>query len=192
MLEGVLVDLVPYDRLFRDLEHIWRNNESAFWGSGGDRTPETRAVVAARLQGWAEGRERGDLTVPFGVRTKEGKRIGFVGITALHPVHRLALLGARIGEPEYWGGGYGTDALLLLIEYAFDWLELRKVWLVTTSINVRVMRQMDKVGFVLEGCQRRSIYGDGEWYDDLFYGLLRDEWPGRAALVETLGLRARG
>jgi hypothetical protein len=32
MLEGVLVDLVPYDAVFRDLEHGWRNNESAFWG----------------------------------------------------------------------------------------------------------------------------------------------------------------
>jgi RimJ/RimL family protein N-acetyltransferase len=191
MLEGLLVDLVPYDAAFCDLEYEWRNNASAFWGSGGDRTPETRARVAARLQQWAEARRRGDLTVPFGVRTKDGRRIGFVGITALHPAHRLALLGARIGEPEYWGGGYGTDALLLLVDYAFDGLDLRKVWLVTTSINVRAMRQMDKVGFALEGLQRGATYADGAWHDDLFYGMLRDEWPGRAALVEKLGLHAR-
>jgi RimJ/RimL family protein N-acetyltransferase len=89
------------------------------------------------------------------------------------------------------GGGYGTDALLLLVDYAFDWLDLRKVWLVTTSINVRVMRQMEKVGFALEGRLRGAIYADGAWYDDLFYGMLRDEWPGHAALVEKLSLRAR-
>jgi RimJ/RimL family protein N-acetyltransferase len=191
MLEGVLVDLVPYDAVFRDLEHGWRNNESAFWGSGGDRSPETRDRVAARLREWAEARERGDLAVPFGIRTKDGRRIGFIGITALHPAHRLALLGARIGEPEYWGGGYGTDALLLLVDYAFDWLDMRKVWLITTSLNARVVRQMDKVGFALEGRQRMSVYADGAWHDDLLYGLLRDEWPGRAALVEKLDLRAR-
>jgi RimJ/RimL family protein N-acetyltransferase len=147
--------------------------------------------VAARLQEWAESRDRGDLAVPFGIRTKDGRRIGFVGITALHPAQRLALLGARIGEPEYWGSGYGTDALLLLVEYAFDWLDLRKVWLITTSLNARVMRQMDKVGFTLEGRRRMSVYADRTWHDDLLYGLLRDEWPGRAALVEKLGLRAR-
>ena len=64
--------------------------------------------------------------------------------------------GREIGEPDYWGGGYGTDALLLLIEYAFDTLDMRKVWLNTMSLNERVIRQMEKVGFGLEGRQREA------------------------------------
>jgi len=70
--------------------------------------------------------------------------IGFFRAQRLVPHSRLAMLGARIGDPAYWGGGYGTDALLLLIEYAFDWLVMRKLWLGSTSANARVMRQMEK------------------------------------------------
>ena len=40
-------------------------------------------------------------------------------MTGLVPHYRLAMFGAMIGEPEYWGGGYGTDALLLIVDYAF-------------------------------------------------------------------------
>jgi len=65
---------------------------------------------------------------------------------------------------------------------------LRKVWLATTSANERVMRQMDKVGFVLEGRARRASLMDGVWVDGLLYGMLREEWPGREALIERLGL----
>lgn len=96
-----------------------------------------------------------------------------------------------IGEPEYWGGGYGTDALLLLADYAFDWLDLHKLWLITMALNARVMRQMEKVGFDLEARQRAATWANNGWVDALTYGIQRSAWPGRAALIERLGLRAR-
>ena len=192
MLEGLLVDLVPYGKAFTDLEHRWRNHEASFYGSGGDRYFVTQAMVRRMMQEWAEERERGeDPGVAFGIRTKDGKPIGYMGINWLVPYYRLAMLGAKIGETEYWGGGYGTDALLLLLEYAFDWLDIRKAWLLTTTMNHRVMRQMEKVGFTLEAQQRTSALADGVWYDWLAYGLLREEWPGRAAVIERIGLQAR-
>ncbi len=192
MLEGLLVDLVPYGKAFTDLEHRWRNHEASFYGSGGDRYFVTQAMVRRMMQEWAEERERGeDPGVAFGIRTKDGKPIGYMGINWLVPYYRLAMLGAKIGEPEYWGGGYGTDALLLLLEYAFDWLDIRKAWLMTTTMNHRVMRQMEKVGFTLEAQQRHAALADGVWYDWLAYGLLREEWPGRAAVIERIGLHAR-
>ncbi|MGQ9850243.1 MAG: GNAT family N-acetyltransferase [Aggregatilineaceae bacterium] len=191
MLYGVLVDLVPHSKESRELEHRWANNESSFWASGGEWRFVTRAQIEAHRARRAEEREQDRLGVSFEMRTKDGKPIGSIGINWLHPVHRLAMLGAKIGEPEYWGGGYGTDALLLIIEYAFDWLDVRKVWLATTSMNARVMRQMEKVGFTLEGRQRQGTLADGVWHDWLAYGLLRDEWPGREALVERLRLHER-
>ena len=146
MLEGLLVDLVPYGKRFRDLEHIWRNNESAYWSSGGNRQIVSRATIERQNAQWAEEAERMGPArgVMFGVQTKDGTPIGFFTINWIVPHSRLAMLGARIGDPNYWGGGYGTDALLLLIEYAFDWLDMRKVWLGTTSANARVMRQMER------------------------------------------------
>ena len=114
-----------------------------------------------------------------------------MGLTWVRPYHRLAMLGAKICDPAYWSGGYGTDALLLVVDYAFDWLDMHKLWLTTTSFNQRVMRQMEKVGFTLEGQVRLETLADGQWHDGPIYGLLREEWPGRAAKIEQLGLRVR-
>lgn len=193
MFEGLLVDLVPYSKKFRDLDHLWRNNDSAFWSSGGSRYIVSRAAVERQQQERAEEAERlgPERDVMFGVQTKDGTPLGFFVLNWLVLHNRQAMLGARIGDPAYWGGGYGTDALLLLIEYAFDWLDMRRVWLGSTSANARVMRQMEKAGFVLEARERRAALMDGVWHDGLIYGLLREEWPGREAMIERLGLRAK-
>ena len=189
ILEGVLVDLVPCDHRFRALEHRWENNESAFWGDAGNRQFLSRQVIERRQQ------ERPEHTAPrtviFGIQTKGGLPIGVFGIGDFGLQHRLAMLGAAIGEPQYWGGGYGTDALLLAIDYAFGWLDLRRVWLQTMSSNARVVRQMEKVGFTLEGRQRQATCADGVWQDMLCFGLLRQDWPGREALIERLGLHKK-
>ena len=191
-LEGILVDLVPYGKRFTEQEHRWRNNESAFWARVGDRRPLSRASLEHWRREHAErAAQRGRLEIWFGIQTKDGTPIGDIALNRFWPHHRVAMLGAAIGEPEYWGGGYGTDALLLVVDYAFDWLDLRRLWLQTMGSNVRVVRQMEKVGFTLETRQRQATYADGVWQDLLCYGLLREEWPGREALVERLGLRPR-
>ncbi len=123
------------------------------------------------------------------MQTKDGTPLGFFGVSDMSFHHRTAMLAARIGEAAYWGGGYGTDALLLLVDYCFDWLDMRRVWLKTMSTNVRVHRQMEKVGFVREGVEREATFGDGERCAWISYGLLREEWPGRAAMIARLGLR---
>jgi RimJ/RimL family protein N-acetyltransferase len=193
MLEGILVDLVPLNKNFRDLEHKWRNSLAGWWASGGEHHIMTRAQLARQLEGWAEAKENGHANgIPFGVQLKDGTPIGSMGINFIMPAHRLAMLGAKIGESDYWGGGYGTDALILLIQYAFDWLDMRKIWLGTTGKNERVQRQMEKVGFTLEARQRQETLMDGEWHDGLLYGLFREDWPGREALVKKLNIRPKG
>jgi RimJ/RimL family protein N-acetyltransferase len=192
MLEGLLVDLVPYGSRFVEHEPEWRNNEAWFWATMGDRHAIPKTVLDRRRQERAEWVEQhGSHEVWFGIQTKDGTPIGDIAMNWVLPYQRLAMLGASIGKEEYWGGGYGTDALLLIMDYAFDWHDLRKLWLGTMSPNVRVTRQMEKVGFKLEARQRQVTWVDGAWADGLLYGILREEWPGRPALIEKLGLRAR-
>ncbi len=192
MLEGLLVDLVPYGKPFEEKHAEWMNRESMFWASMGDRWFATRASTERYRRERQEREGQGPrLSANFGVLTKDGTPLGSFAINWLVPHHRLAMLGAMIHEPEYWGGGYGTDALLLIMEYAFDWLDVRKIWLMTMSLNARVLRQMEKVGFREEARQRDATLADGTWCDGVIFGMLRDEWPGREALVERLGLQAR-
>ncbi len=190
MLYGTLVDLVPYGARFMARDHEWWNSEANFWASMGDRQPVTRAQVEREHQEWRTSTSP-RTGVSFGVQTKEGMPLGYFGINWLSYQHRVAELGAVIGERDYWGGGYGTDALLLLVDYAFDVLDMRKVWLTTVSSNVRVVRQMEKVGFALEARQRQATVADGALCDALIFGRQRDGWPGYAAMVAALGLRPR-
>jgi RimJ/RimL family protein N-acetyltransferase len=192
MLEGWLVDLVPQGKRFDALEHEWENGESAFWSDMGDRQFFSRAVITARQEQRVERRaQQTDSGIHFGIQAKDGTPIGIFVIAGIRPHHRVAILGVSIGEPDYWGGGYGTDALLLMVDYAFNWLDMRKVWLMTMNYNARVVRQMEKVGFALEGRRREGTLVDGIWYDELVYGLLREEWLGRETMIEKVGLQAR-
>jgi RimJ/RimL family protein N-acetyltransferase len=191
MLEGLLVDLVPYGERYLAKEHDWLNGPGAVFWMVGNRIFATRTGLADWHRETAAERPDPDPRVRFGVQTKDGQPIGQIGVNQYLPQSRLAMLTALIGEPAYWNGGYGTDALLLLLDYLFEWWDVRKVWLMTMAANPRVMRQMEKTGFHLEARPRQATWVAGEWIDALIYGMLRDDWPGRAALVARLGLDAR-
>jgi RimJ/RimL family protein N-acetyltransferase len=192
ILEGLLVDLVPYDEDFKKRDHTWWNSPAAYYWTRGDHWILSCAQVEAVHQEIAEGQAQGDPRVMFGIQTKDGTPIGMYSFCAVWPHHRLAALAVIIADTAYWGAGYGTDALLLMVDYGFCWLDLRKVWLETMGINARARRQVEKLGFTLEGCRREALIANGKPIDEMVYGMLREEWPGRAALIEKLGLRARG
>ncbi|WP_119067194.1 GNAT family N-acetyltransferase [Aggregatilinea lenta] len=192
MLEGLLVDLVPYGDAYKRQEYHWRNSEAWFWATAGDRWFLSREHSERSQRERAERAEQHHWQgIMFGIQSKDGQPLGDIGMGWVVPHHRLAMLGAAIGEPAFWGGGYGTDALLLLVDYAFDWLDFHKLWLGTMGINERVQRQMAKVGFTLEVRLRAGMYANGQWTDELQYGLLREEWPGREAVIARIGLKAR-
>ncbi|MBN2305588.1 MAG: GNAT family N-acetyltransferase [Anaerolineae bacterium] len=192
MLEGTIVDLVPYGDRVKDLDYGWLNNESSFWGAGGDRRFVSRAAHNTRWEQWIESPDRDrSAEIGFAIQTKAGQIIGYVGVTWLNHTHRLALLGEKIGDPAYWSRGYGSDALMLLTDYVFDWLDMRKAWALTTSMNARVMRMMEKLGYTFEGRNREGTLADGQRFDWLYYGILREEWPGYAVKAAELGFTGR-
>jgi RimJ/RimL family protein N-acetyltransferase len=81
-----------------------------------------------------------------------------------------------IGEREYWGKGYGTDAMNLLTRYAFMELNLHRVSLGVHSYNTRALRCYEKAGFRTEGAIRGETFREGRRSDDIYMGILRREW----------------
>ncbi len=192
MLNGLLVDLVPFTREWYDEKmHAYWNNESRLWATMGDQLPTTRAQIKRIIEERVQGRERGYPGVHFMMRAKDGNIIGSIGLGWVDRWNRLGILGAWIGEQDYWSGGHGTDALLLLVDYAFRWLDLRRLMLGTMAPNIRAQRNVEKCGFRLEAYERQATLVNGEWFDALNYGMLREEWRGRDVLVEELGLREK-
>ncbi|HEY7047726.1 MAG TPA: GNAT family protein [Jatrophihabitantaceae bacterium] len=77
------------------------------------------------------------------------------------------------------GKGFGTDALRVLIDYAFVRRNLRRLHLVVVASNERAIASYRKVGFVEEGRLREQAWVRGRYEDEVRMGLLRSEWRGR-------------
>ena len=87
--------------------------------------------------------------------------------------------GSAIGNPDYWGKGFGREAVLLILDYGFRLRNLCRIWLTTISTNTRAVRCHEACGFVHEGAQRRHAYNNGRYVGMLNRGILREEWEAR-------------
>jgi RimJ/RimL family protein N-acetyltransferase len=118
-------------------------------------------------------------TFSFRIRTLEDDKL--IGFLWLFPSwsDQVTWLAIAIGEPDYWGRGYGSDALRLAIDYSFRELGQHKVVLGVYSYNTRAIRAYEKVGFVHEARHRAMLYRDGQRHDMLLMGILRPEWEAR-------------
>jgi RimJ/RimL family protein N-acetyltransferase len=116
----------------------------------------------------------------FRIRTLADDRlIGFIALFNLKWNNGTCTLAIGIGEPDFRGKGYGTDALDLAVSFAFRELNLHRVGLTVISYNARAIRAYERVGFVQEGVRREAIHRDGKRYDEILMGLLRGEWVQR-------------
>ena len=116
----------------------------------------------------------------FSIRTlAENKLIGDLGLDVIDWSGRDAFVGLGIGETEYWGKGYGTDVMNVLLRFAFTEINLRRVTLTVFEYNPRAIRSYEKAGFIHEGRERKVLNREGRRWDILFMGILRDEWMAR-------------
>jgi RimJ/RimL family protein N-acetyltransferase len=113
----------------------------------------------------------------FAIRTLEDDHlVGNCGLGGDIFPHGEAFVGIGIGERELWNKGYGTDAMMVILRYAFMELNLRRVALSTSAYNPRAIRSYEKAGFVHEGRMREFFRRDGQRCDIVFMGILREEW----------------
>ncbi len=112
----------------------------------------------------------------FSIRTLAEDAL--IGVTMIRVgwVNADGIIGIAIGDRDRWGKGFGTDAIRLLVQYAFMELNLRRVTLGVNAYNTRAIRSYEKVGFVNEGVTRGDVYRENQRYDSLTMGLLREQW----------------
>lgn len=112
------------------------------------------------------------------------KPIGVIELSGLDWTAGDAFLGIGLGERQYWGQGYGSDALEILLRYAFRELGLRRVSLTVFEYNPRAIHTYEKAGFQNEGRLRQWLNRDGRRWDLLVMGILRQEWEARHLSAE--------
>ncbi|MBV9282234.1 MAG: GNAT family N-acetyltransferase [Chloroflexi bacterium] len=168
MLTGNIVNVRAVEPT--DYQHIWRwvNDPEVmlYWGRPGN------TVSLAEVSALEEVRARRDDSRKYIIETTEGQAIGQIDYYNLVWEERSAWVSIQIGEPDYWGGGYGTDAMRTLLRYLFGQLGLHRVSLNVHASNLRAQRSYKKNGFVKEGVLRDWHYVNGEWVDGVVMGVL--------------------
>ena len=136
-------------------------------------------VSEKKLKDWVEKQiENGfeSKRYSFSIRAlAEDKFIGFFGLW-VDLIHNEAWVGIGIGEREFWGKGYGTEAMKLCLQYVFTELNVHRVSLGLHDYNPRALRSYEKAGFRLEGRSRKDMMREGKRNDSLWMGILREEW----------------
>lgn len=182
LFKGKLVRLVAQDPE-KDTETV----------AGWDRDTEYKRlldvdpVVPPATKAWRERLEQqaDERFFPFGVRTlADDVLIGFILLMRISYVNGDAYVGIGMGHPDYRGKGYGTDAMNVILRFAFQELNLNRVSLEALASNARAIRSYEKCGFVLEGQTRGTEFRDGVRGNIVEMGILKSEWEKRNRQAE--------
>jgi RimJ/RimL family protein N-acetyltransferase len=101
----------------------------------------------------------------------------FIGSIALHNIDwlsRSCSLGIAIHNEENWGRGFGTQAIELMVEFAWKSLNLRRIELTVHEFNERAKHVYEKLGFAEFGKAHQKYYIDGEYANTFYMELFRD------------------
>lgn len=85
-------------------------------------------------------------------------------------------VGIGIGDRNYWGRGYGTDAMRIMLCYCFAELNLHRISLNAFEYNERAVQCYINLGFQIEGRERMALSRDGRRWDLIYMGLLKSKW----------------
>lgn len=77
---------------------------------------------------------------------------------------------------SYWGKGLTTEAVKLMLKFAFEKLKLHRIYANLFEKNIASRRVLEKCGFKLEGVARECRYRYGKWHNELKLGILKQEY----------------
>ncbi len=133
-------------------------------------------VTEKKEEEWFDNFANNPNEIVLGVETLDGKLIGTMGLHRISSKDRTAVTGALIGEKEYWGKGYGTDAKMTLLDYAFNTLNLRKINSSVYAFNKRSLKYNLKCGYKIEGVRKKQIFRKGEYHDEILIAVFKEDW----------------
>lgn len=171
-LLGERIYLRPLEQGDLHLTQKWANDPEIRRLTG-EVMPMSEAAAAEFLEKVHTDRDR----VWFMIALRANDRvIGEAGLLRMFNPWRTTDLSLIIGEQDTWGKGYGTEAILLLLDYAFGCLNFHRVSVGVVGFNERALRFYEKVGFKREGIQRDGYYYAHEYHDFVMMSILEDEF----------------
>ena len=113
----------------------------------------------------------------FGIYDRETEQL--IGHISLYAIKRLPYSSAFIGysmDENFAGRGIATEAVKLVVDFAFTSLNLHRVEAYIAPENISSIRVVEKAAFVREGLMRKLLYINGEWVDHYMYAILQEDY----------------
>jgi RimJ/RimL family protein N-acetyltransferase len=168
MIQGKRVILRRVEPADYPLILRWQNDPEVFRWMDYERPFSLQDIADSEVVAAKEGH-------PFVIEV-DGLAIGRIGLNRFRPRDRLAALYLFMGERDAWGKGYGQDAVIALLAYAFDTCGLERVELWTLADNERAIRLYKACGFIEEAHLADRSWKEGRWVDHLWMSVTRDDF----------------
>jgi len=172
MIYGRKVGLRPVEEGDLSLLLHWRNDPQVrplfFWPF---------LLSASGQKGWHKALLDDPTRLHFMiVRLADNLTIGAIGLDQIDYRNQTAQLGSMIIAPSERDLGWGTDAALALMRYAFSELNLHRLCGRAYAFNTASIRGCKRGGMKEEGIARQAAFVNGQFHDVVFLAALREEW----------------
>lgn len=171
-LIGENLYLAPLSREHLPQFTAWMNDFSVT-----DYVGRTQVIVTddAELV-WYEGTQKNNECILSIIKLENDELIGNIGLHRIDHLNRYAELGIMIGENKNRSKGYGTEAIKLLLDFGFNYLNLHNITLTLLSANERAKRCYEKAGFKEAGRIKECRFLNGKYYDRIYMQILSTEF----------------
>ncbi|OEH85487.1 GNAT family N-acetyltransferase [Desulfuribacillus stibiiarsenatis] len=175
MLKGESINLQAIEREDLKLLMLWRNLPNFR-----KHFREYREINMAMQENWFTTKVLNDPnTLMFSIRrNSDSELLGCCGLCYINWINRHADLSLYIGWEETYIDevGYAEESCNLLFNYAFNELNLNKIWTEIYEFDTKKIDLYQKLGFQLDGKLRQNYYYNGQWWDSLLFSVLKKDW----------------
>jgi RimJ/RimL family protein N-acetyltransferase/ADP-ribose pyrophosphatase YjhB (NUDIX family) len=174
ILEGKIIDLIPME-----FEHI-----DGLKKAGADRriwefltkkpysTLDFQDFINEALSNRSSGCH------PFTIKSKNGLIIGSTQLRNFDDIHKTIDSALTWINPDYWGKKINREVKLLILDFCFNVLKVRRVQYIIDENNIRSQKSLLKIGAVKEGILRNyRFYPNGLYKNSVIFSNIIDDWP---------------
>lgn len=166
------VRLIPLEKEHVETVKKWRNDEEIrkyFFNY--------HFINQVQQEEWFERYCKDNKQIIFAIIESESNNfIGTIGLSNIDHFNQRAELGTLIGNNNYWGKGFATKASLIVLNYAFNNMNLNKIYCQILDSNTGSIKKNEKVGFKIEGRLKDHAFNDGAFHDVILMGILREDF----------------
>ena len=172
-LEGERIELRRHARANYGLYARWYGGSEIWHLTSWAPEPLSRSAVERLF----EARELSPTDDSFAIHLKnEDEPVGVISLMNVSEVNESAELSIILGDPDDRHQGYGSEAIELLLCYAFEERGLNRIGLSAFDFNEKAIAAYEKLGFAVEGRFRQAIKRRSGFHDAILMSILRSEW----------------